>query len=99
MLSTTLPGVNTKVSGLYSRDESTTVKADAWSVYAVQPVGKIDLKAAYGHKNVDDTTSYTVAVAYNLSKRTSLEAALLKVTATTAANESRVAGVGINHTF
>ena len=101
VLSTTLPGVNTKVSGLYSRDESTTTSTntDAWSVYAVQPVGQFDLKAAYGHKNVGDVTSYTVGVAYNLSKRTSLEAALLKVTATSAASESRVAGLGINHTF
>ena len=98
-LATTVPGLNTRVAAVVSKDETTTTSTDAWSATAVQPVGQFDLKAAYGHKNLGDITAYTVGAAYNFSKRTSVEVAHMKVTAASVANESRITGIGVNHKF
>lgn len=95
----TVPSLNTRLVGAVSKDESTTTSADAWSVAAVQPVGQVDLKASYGEKNVGGYKAYSAGAAYNFSKRTSVEVAYMKVTANSAADESRVAGIGVNHKF
>lgn len=95
----TVPTLNTRLVGAVSKDETTTTSADAWSVAAVQPVGKIDLKASYGEKNLGGYKAYSVGANYNFSKRTSVEVAYMKVTADSEANESRVAGIGVNHKF
>lgn len=95
----TLPTLNTRLSGLVSKDESTTTSTDSWSVAAVQPVGRIDLKASYGEKNAGGYKAYAAGAAYNFSKRTNVEVAFMKVKADSASNESRVAGIGVNHKF
>lgn len=97
-LATTL-ATGTRIAGVVSRDTTTTTTANAWSVAGVHPVGKVDLKASYGEKDLGGVKAYTVGAAYNFSKRTNIEVAHMKVSADSASNESRVTGVGVNHRF
>lgn len=98
-LATTIPGLKTRVAAVVSKDETTTTSAKAWSTTAVHPVGKVDLKASYGEKDLGGIKSYTVAAAYNFSKRTNVEVIHLKAVADSIANELRMTGIGMNHKF
>lgn len=98
-LATTIPGTKTRIAGVISKDETIVTSANAWSTSAIHPIGKFDLKAAYGQRDLDSIKSYTVGVAYNFSKRTNVEVIQLKTSANTVANNVRMTGIGINHRF
>ena len=88
----------TTLFGIYSEDEALGVKTEGKTVGVTQKIsGPLTVLASYGEKQGVD--GYALGATYAMSKRTFLHARYRNEDSTTAANDRKQVGVGIEHNF